>query len=569
MTPSVGLEQSLTPSGAGTLTPTGSGFDFLPAVNFSGTATFVYQVMQGDSVSSAAVTIQVASPPTQLQAVDDTVSVPFNDGSITTPIAIAVLGNDTLDPEIAASVGLQQSLTPSGAGTLTPTGSGFNFLPAANFSGEATFVYQLIQGEAVSSATVTLQIAVDPGSAIGANPLLNPEERRVATAIGNACAGATGALAESCGVILALPPEQQQSAIRQIQPNQVPAQAMGAFLQQNQQLSNLRGRLDALRNGARGLSFAGLGAQLYDQSVAFGQWLNGEQGGSAGDDSAFADTPWGLFVTGRINFGDVEERGSQEDFDFETLGLTAGIDYRLDRRLVLGAALGFGTSENDFGSDRGSLDVDSWSLSFYGNYYPLDSLYLDWVVGYGRNDYSGDRRLQFGPVDTIADYDADGDQYSASATVGYQTSWQAWQYGGYLRFDYIHTSIDDYAESGGAGLALAIAEQNSRSLESALGARLGRAFSLRSGVLIPGIELEWVHQWQGDPRRIMATFAEAPDSGSFSIQTESQDENYLQAGLSLTGVFTGGKSGFLRYQTGLGRDQIDDQTIEVGFRIEF
>lgn len=569
--PFVSLVVSLSPANAGSLAPNsaGDGFTFLPAPGFSGMATFSYELSQDDAVDTAVVTLTVSPPMGSLQVVNDAVTVAANDGSQQEPIFIDVLGNDTLMAETPYSLGLIGALTPAAAGTLTPAGSGFEFMPAPGFSGEASFTYEVLQSGQSASAAVTLTIGNVTDGGIADNPLLTPEERRVAGALDNACASASGALAVSCGVIGDLPADQQRAAIQQILPNQAPAQALGAFLQQNQQLTNLHGRLQQLRGGAQGFSFSGLSAQYFDQSLAVGGLLERELGGSAGDESPFADTPWGVFVTGRINLGDVDSRGTQGDFDFETLGLTAGIDYRLDQNLVLGGAVGFGTSDNDYDNSRGNLDIDSWTLSFYGNYYPLDNLYVDWVLGYGRNDYSGDRRLRFGPIDAIADYDADGNQYSGSATVGYQWNQLAWQYGAYLRLDYIHTRIDAYRESGGAGLALAMDEQNARSLESALGGRLARAISFSRGVVIPGVELEWVHQWKGDPRRINAALVEAPDSGIFNVLAEALDENYLKAGLSVTGVFTGGKSGFLRYQTSLGRDDISEQTIEAGFRMEF
>lgn len=559
--------------------PSSGTFGVYIGAGFSGTVIVNYDVSDSaDSITGSGIVTITVNAPTPLQAVDDTFSAPHNDGSNPTPVELNVLANDTgVDPQQSPVVSLTGGLTPAGAGTLTPSslGNSFDFTPGLGFSGTATFTYSIQQGSEISSATATITVGAAAGGALIDNGLLTPEQQQAAQVVDNACANASGALAATCAEIGTLSPEQQQQVIGQIQPNQVPAQATASMLQQNEQLANLRGRLQALRSGARGVNFSGLNLQLFDKSVALGSLVERElvdsadRSGSAGEASPFADSPWGLFVTGRINLGDVEGSKGREDFDFKTLGLTGGVDYRLDDKLVLGGALGFGTSANDFGSTRGKVDVDSWSLSFYGNYYPTEQLYFDWVLGYGRNDYDGHRRLQFADIDTRAKYATDGSQYSGSATVGYEWTKQAWQFGTYVRLDYIHTQIDAYRESGGAGLALAINEQQARSLESALGGRLARAFSLSNGVLIPGLELEWIHQWNDDSRSISASFVDAPDSGRFNISADGMDEDYLKAGVSLTGVFTGGKAGFLRYQTSLGRDRIDEHTIEAGFRMEF
>ena len=567
----VASDLAVSPAGAGSISVNANNqIVFTSTADYIGTATFTYSISNAlADTSSAAVTVDVkAAPSVTLQANNDAANVPVNPGSAGAT-RINVLANDTYDPTLV-TLTPPSSVTPAEAGSVAydEQTREILFTPTAHYRGTATFTYAISDGVNQSSATVTAAIGT---ATIGLNALLNDTERRAAQVLDSACATATGALENSCAVLQGLSPQDQQKAIEQILPNQVPAQLQGALLQMDQQLSLLRHRLDVLRGGAHGIDVSGLNIRLQDNSMALGQALQSEidDSGSAGDAKAFADTPWGLFLSGRINHGEIDTRGAQKGYDYRNDVLTAGIDYRRSDKFVLGSALGYSATRNDLSSDSGSLDLTSWMLSFYGNYYPLDNWYVDWVAGYSDNAYKGKRHLQFGSIDEQARFDSDGRQYSLSLTTGYDWSLQAWQLGSYVRADYIHALVDAYTESDSAGLALKVGEQQERSLETALGGSVSYAWSYSRGVLIPGIDLEYVHQWQRDQRFVSVALAEAPDSGTFGIDTSPLDKNYFNLGLILTSVYTGGKSAFIRWETVLERQNVRANNIEAGFRMEF
>lgn len=629
--------------GDGTAEYVGEGYlSFIPAPGFIGTAVISYTLVDADGSDTANVYIEISTND-EPHAVNDFVYAPadYSGG-----IPIWVLDND-VGFGYNATLTVVSGLSPSAAGTVeTQQGeSVFFFTPTPGFTGSASFVYQVSEDGFTDTATVTIQVGE---GGIADNPLLTEEERRTAEVLQDACSNASGPLSAACQQIDQLPAGEQQQALRQILPSQVSAQINGARLQQGQQASNLRGRLQTLRSGGSGISFSGLSLNLLGSTLPLGQLLDSQlRGGqpqhwnsdrlgflnqysgvdtrSAGapglvdqllvlelrqqlssphagvrammlasldpshydlamsmqaDEEAptddrrsssdpFANTPWGFFVTGRFNTGDVSSRSSEPGFDFDTLGITAGIDHRLNDKLVVGGAVGFGSTKNDFGDRQGKLDVDSWTLSMYGNYYPMENVYIDWALGYGINDYDGKRRMSFAGFDSEARYNTDGHQYSASLSGGYEWSWQAWQLGPYLRMDYLHSVVDSYRESGGMGLALRIDEQHDRSFETALGLRVSRAISWTGGVLLPSVDVEWVRDWQDGDRHINATLVEAPGSGNFGITTRSLGSRYANIGASLTAVFTGGRFAYLRYETVADRRDIDEYTLQAGFRMEF
>ncbi|OUS01117.1 hypothetical protein A9Q81_09975 [Gammaproteobacteria bacterium 42_54_T18] len=132
----------------------------------------------------------------------------------------------------------------------------------------------------------------------------------------------------------------------------------------------------------------------------------------------------------------------------------------------------------------------------------------------------------------------------------------------------INTIIDSYDETG-SFYALSLSEQREESLATAFGVKSAYVLNTKKAVYIPSLEVEWVHQYNEDARTIEATFAQSPSSGSFSIETQKSDRDYLNAAFSVSAMFSGGKSAFFRYDTLLGEDDRTSESYTLGGRYEF
>ncbi|MGI0485065.1 beta strand repeat-containing protein [Pantanalinema rosaneae CENA516] len=143
-------------SGTVTLNPDGS-FVYTPNTGFTGTDTFTYRANDGFSDSNLAtviltITASVNTPPT---AVSDSYTA-IAGASRTVSAVQGVLGNDVdvdNDPLTATTV----SGPTSGTLTLNANGS-FVYTPNTGFTGADSFVYQVSDGSASSTATVNLTV---------------------------------------------------------------------------------------------------------------------------------------------------------------------------------------------------------------------------------------------------------------------------------------------------------------------------------------------------------------------------------------------------------------------------
>ncbi len=159
------LVSPLNPPASGTLNLGSNGsFTYFPAANFNGLATFTYRASDGvlsSNVATVSLTVTpVNDPPI---AANDTFSTAAN-VTLNVP-AKGVLENDT-DAEGTPLAAVLVSGPAAGAGALTLNANGsFTFIPATNFTGEATFTYRASDGVDTSNpATVTINVTAAPNA---------------------------------------------------------------------------------------------------------------------------------------------------------------------------------------------------------------------------------------------------------------------------------------------------------------------------------------------------------------------------------------------------------------------
>lgn len=464
-------------------------------------------------------------------------------------------------------------------------------------------------------------------------------DRNVGDILDQSCAAATGELAELCGYVYGLGDRnQQRQVLGELTPQGVVAQLRAGLEAPKNQNRNVGARLDALRGGAplqtldqlalsvKGQSLGGVGALQeallrgaataptvspvgrpgapapgldLDRNIDRG-WEAGQrrrdaakielalrkahpgafrlakqdaQPSSAYDPTDGTESPWGMFVNGRMSFGDAPRRGVDPGYDFDTTGLTAGIDYRLSSEVVVGAALGWVSTGSEL-ADGGAIDTDGWSLSLYGTWY-RERVYVEGVLGYGRNDYRFKRVIllpqPFKGRDTyVAVGSPDSDQLSAELGAGYDFRvGEALGLTGFGRLSYVDTTIDAYAESGGGAFDLGFASQNLDSLLGELGVELSYPWSVGWGVLQPLLRVSYMHEFEDGPQVIRARFLGDGAERYFVVRSERPDRDYLNLAAGISATLPRGWATFLQYDTDLEREELDIYTISGGFRFQF
>jgi len=397
--------------------------------------------------------------------------------------------------------------------------------------------------------------------------------------------------------------EEQAAVIEEIRPEEVSSQANVAQEAPRVQLANVGARLSALRRAGTSpaiqqlaLNLGGVSlspyalanalrprtASAFDPAAAVDRALAAAAGAVQTDPpppAAEIDAPGrlGVYVNGSLAVGDRPQTALETGFELETLGLTAGVDYRVKPSLFLGGALGYMSTDTDLDRDGGALDSDGLSLSLYVMRHWDAGLYLQAVAGYGENDHDLVRNVDLttpfnGKTRYAARGRTDGTQTSLALELGYDAGRGAWTVGGFGRGSWVDSDIDRYRESGdpdGRGFYLEVFEQATESLLGEAGVNVSYAASFSWGVLLPQGRLSVLHEFQDDARDVRARFIEdAEATNVFAIPTDEPDRDYLNLGVGFGAQFRHGVSAFLFYDTDLERDDLDLSTFTVGIRFE-
>ena len=286
-----------------------------------------------------------------------------------------------LGPAAASNVVIRDTL-PAGLGFVSAAGAGLACTGGASIvctatapltAGQQLSVLVTVEaGSAAASITNSTSVStsttdpvvtnnsaqqttrVNPPEGAGAEQLLTPsiggdtlagEAVRPVVAL---CDGSTGNISALCAALYRDAAAGNHGAVRDTLRALYPEEVLSQFASLNQlaatQFFNLDARMSELRGGAGGFSVAGLNATIGSQSVPIGL-LSGlfeseePQVGGSGD----LIQPWGGFING--NFSRGSQNISPEDrevvLDFDSVGVTAGVDYRRSARWILGGAFGY------------------------------------------------------------------------------------------------------------------------------------------------------------------------------------------------------------------------------------
>jgi outer membrane autotransporter protein len=432
--------------------------------------------------------------------------------------------------------------------------------------------------EEEESATEALSLADLPG--------LTPNERIMASTFTDVCAGLEGRtglsgpqqdLLKQCRVLLtttdsgaaargvaALTPEQA------VAPRKLTNRLAGA------QLDNIASRLSALRRGARGISLDELTFNVNGERVDAGTLVGlldeaGLRGGGASADEGYQFERLGVFVNGNIDWGNKDSTRNEDGFDFDTVGLTAGIDYVFMQGLVAGIALGYGSSDVTIDASGGDLNASTWNATLYGTYYATERFYVEGSASYGWSGYNQTRNIEYSLLDAPrkAKTDFDGTQYALMVGAGSDFTRGAYIFDLYGRLNYVDADLDGYRERGANGLDLNIRDQTSTSFRSVVGGQVTRSVSLPWAVLLPQAWVEWSHEFESGDNKVSGSFAYDPSQIAFALATDRFDTDFFRLGLGLGAQFAKGRTAFISYEAALGLSDYMEQSVNLGLRLNF
>ncbi len=501
------------------------------------------------------------------------------EGDTSDPLSIRVLGPDGQPLE---GVTITWIVIPADAATLSSDTT------TTDSNGGSNNTVSLTAERTASPFQVTASILEGASARFQINPIagisgLTQAQRSIAQALDNACPALQSlsrnltteeqSLVSTCDYLSTVSDQEIISALQQFLPDEIAAQGRNSISLARTRNKNILLRLNDLRRGANGLSLENISVSIQGEklpSILISELTKSQRGGGASADSTELASRFGVFANGNISIGDTETTENAAGFDFETKGLTLGIDYRFSDQFVLGGAFNYISTNSDYINKSSTLDIDGYSLSLYGSYYLSEQIFADSILSIGLNNYDSQREFTTGGINHHFNGDTDGTEYALSLGGGYEFNYQNLTFVPQARINYLRVKADSYDEtSSGSGLNLNIGDQDIESLITSVSGNMSLAYSTQYGVFMPYLSIEWEHEFQNDSRAIIARFVNDPTKTNFSVLTDEPDQDYFYVGLGLTAALAKGRSAFLYYEKLLEHSDTSQYTITAGFRLEF
>lgn len=300
---------------------------------------------------------------------------------------------------------------------------------------------------------------------------------------------------------------------------------------------------------------------------------------SEGD--AFRDRRFGVVFSGMYESLDRELTPLEDAYDSSVKGGALVADYRFTDAFVGGVAVGYTSQNGDFLSG-GDFTTKTLDTTIFASVLPSQSTFVEIVGGYQDQSFDTTRNARFDTarpdfVDPDPDpvsyggrlsSDTDASVLTGGVTFGYDYAAGSVTIGPRLGANYARSRIDSFAERGGTGLELQTLRQTVKSLQGVVGLAATVAISTGKGVLVPKLGVEYIHEFEDDPRFITARFAEdlRPNPTTFRYQVNTPDSSFFTVEAGLVAVFANGVQPFVSVRAMLGNDVFDSVAGTVGIR---
>jgi uncharacterized protein YhjY with autotransporter beta-barrel domain len=261
-----------------------------------------------------------------------------------------------------------------------------------------------------------------------------------------------------------------------------------------------------------------------------------------------------------------------------------GADHRFGTQAVAGVALRYQGESGSIDSG-GHFSTHTPGVRAYGSWVPVEGLFIDADVGFDRRDldttrivglqvitfgHGGPGVISYNPPLAAAVSSAREGVASGALQTGYDFRFGGLAIGPRVAVAVSHSVLDPYVESGDTPMTLAFDEQKRTSLRSLAGLQATQALNLRGWVLVPQLNVDYVHEYRDDQQLLTAHFAEdlRPDPTQLQFLNNPPDRDWFVFRLSAVASLPHGVSLFAAAEATSGNTYVQRYVVTLGARWE-
>jgi uncharacterized protein YhjY with autotransporter beta-barrel domain len=326
----------------------------------------------------------------------------------------------------------------------------------------------------------------------------------------------------------------------------------------------IMGRLDAVRGqgltggtGGTPTSVASLGTSS-DGLMALGAVEKSRPAPPPG-----AAGPLSIYATGTFLSGSTSDMPTAAGFSYGGGSGMVGLEYSVNRNLILGLAGSFTTVNADL-TTGGTTDADVIHGAAYVSY-ATRQWFVDALAAYGVVDLDlarpGTTELVRGSTDASA--------VAVAARTGYLFDFGRLRAGPIAGLTYIRARIDGYTETGNDPSTMTVAAQTVESLTGSAGLRFLAPFQAGGSVFVPYLNVTLEHQFGDGSVDLTTSLTQAPSSPvAVSFPTfGARDYGRVEGGLTVE--LAPGSSISLSGASTFARDDGQDYRVSGGLNYRF
>ena len=314
--------------------------------------------------------------------------------------------------------------------------------------------------------------------------------------------------------------------------------------------------------------------QMAADSTSYMDALNSSDMTSSGQNSG----KWSGFAAGELILDRLPQtRDAQSAQHLESGGVLTGVDYRLNKHLLIGGMFNWMYSGTTLDSVGSRQSTESYSPSIFVGY-SQKNIFADAMVSYTYNDYKIDRNIGVPNSAATATGEPTSNQYDAATLGGYlfpiTSHLKIGPAGG---VGYTHVDIAGFSETG-SPFAMTVGQQHVDSLRTLIGFQgqytvlSTRYFKDNTSLTRPTLNVSlnayWQHEFLNSGRAITSSI-NGLGSGSFVYQTGSPSRDSALMGLGVNGSLCRSMTVFADYELQMGDKKQFAQTVMLGAAVSF
>lgn len=277
----------------------------------------------------------------------------------------------------------------------------------------------------------------------------------------------------------------------------------------------------------------------------------------------FGNTPVGVWASGTLDYGTLGISGGSNKFSSQ--GLTFGIDFQVQKNLIIGAALGYGFDKTDVDTLGTNVKSNQVSFATYGVYQPIKDWFVDGLLGYSNITMNNNRYSS--ASSTIFSADRKGQTVYGSFGLGNIFTFEEIKFQPYARVNHMSTTLNSYSEGTDAN---ALAYNRAKLISESISAGLiaSQDFSVEGGKITPSAKFELKRNARGSLNQGIY-YADTPaESTVLSMTAAPLNVQSFGLGVIYTEKRSGASAG-LSWQGSLGTNSYRANAFKADVRVPF